>query len=76
MSYKAWRVQEVPEAEQKYIVRVDYNDTEGHPGTCYYGEFTKDEADNFCREWDEDDTELEDAMVIFLNAAVLEEIEE
>jgi len=75
MSDKVWRVQEQPKELQQYIVQVYYNDTEGHAGTCFYGPFNAADADDFCQNYDADDTEMEDAFVIFLNAAVLEEVE-
>jgi hypothetical protein len=75
MSYKSWRVQEQSKEDQRYIVQVDYNDSEGHAGTCFYGPFNEADANDFVQNWDEDDQELDDAFVIFLNAAVLEETE-
>jgi hypothetical protein len=68
-------VQEQPKELQQYIVQVDYNDTEGHAGTCFYGPFDEADANDFVQNWDEDDQELEDAVVIFLNKAILEDIE-
>lgn len=76
MSYKEWRVVDQTLEEASYIVRIDFNDTEGAPGTCYYGPFSKEDADDFCQNFDEDDQELDDAYVIFLNKAETVYIEE
>lgn len=73
--YKEWRVVDQTLEEYSYIVRIDFNNTEGAPGTCYYGPFSKAEADDFCQNFDEDDSELDDACVIFLNKAEIEEME-
>lgn len=62
----SWRVDENVD---QWIVRVEYNDTEGQPGEVVYGPFdTEDDAEDFAENWSADDTEIADVWVIYLNA--------
>lgn len=66
----SWNV--ITSSPEQYIVRVEYNDTEGAPGVCFYGPFIKEKADDFAQHWCEDDTEIGDVDVIPLNPAIKE----
>ena len=66
----SWTV--IASSPEQYIVRVEYNDTEGAPGVCFYGPFIKGKADDFAENWNADDTEIGDVDVIFLNPAIKE----
>ena len=58
-----------------YIVRIEWNDSEGEPGESFYGPFTEDEANDFAENWNADDTEIGDVTVVPLNFALKEEEE-
>jgi hypothetical protein len=64
----SWQVQDTG----AYIVRVEFNDTEGAPGTCLYGPFTKEDAEDFAQNWGADDTEIGDVEVLYVNNAAKE----
>jgi hypothetical protein len=55
-----------------YIVRIEWNDSEGEPGESFYGPFTKADAEDFAQNWGADDTEIGDVDVIYLNKAIKE----
>lgn len=73
MTYKSWRI--ARHAPDQYIVMIEWNDTEGKPGVCYYGPFDKKTAEDFAQNFAEDDPELGEVEIIFLNTVVLVEEE-
>lgn len=71
MAYKSWRL--AADALDQYIVMIEWNDTEGKPGICYYGPFDRATAENFAQNFAEDDPELGEVEIYFLNTVELVE---
>lgn len=58
----------VIESQGSWVVRIEYNDHYGDPGITLYGPFlTEAEAKDFEAYWAEDNLEVEDVSVLFLN---------
>ena len=66
MTHKSWRL--AANAIDHYIVMIEWK-----PGICYYGPFDRATAENFAQNFAEDDPELGEVEIYFLNTVELVE---
>jgi hypothetical protein len=65
----SWQVRDIA-----WTVQIEWNDSEGSPGVGLYGPFkTREDAEDFAQTWGEDDTEIGDTFVEFINTVEKEE---